>query len=263
MSEPTPQEVAPDQAAPDPPGLLRRTGRAVLRRAVDAGLVGERLQRHVVVCGYPRSGSTLLQLMVDACVDGVDSFTGEVEGRWAAEHAPRRRPYLLTKRPADVEEVAALRAWYARHPGRLQVVVTERDPRDVLVSRHSGYPPSRGYYCSPQRWRRVHDLLGRLGEADDVVRVRYEELVTDPAAVERRLADAVGWSVQHPFAQWHAVVQHGRLDRMTQGALGGVRPLDASSVGGWRRPEHAGRMAQVRAALPELDDVLASEGWEP
>ena len=262
MTEPDPQDVAPDQVAPPPPGPARRAGKRLLRLAVDAGLVGERLRRHVVVCGYPRSGSTVLQLMVDRCVAGVDSFPTEVEGLWAARSANRRSPYLLTKLPADVEHVAALRDWYARRPGRLHVVVTLRDARDVLVSRHAGYPPERGYYCSPERWRRVRAAETALRDDPDVSVVRYETLVRDPTAVERQLREAVGWDVVRPFDRWHEQGDTG-LDRMTRGALGGVRPLDASSVGRWREPQHARRVADVLARLPELPAALVADGYEP
>jgi hypothetical protein len=47
----------------------------VFRKTVDAGLPGlTPLQKHVVVCGFPRTGSTLLQLMVEACVEDVLTF---------------------------------------------------------------------------------------------------------------------------------------------------------------------------------------------
>ena len=125
-------------------------------------------------------------------------------------------------------------------------MVTLRDARDVLVSRHAGYPPERGYYCSPQRWRRVRAAETALRDDPDVTVVRYETLVRDPAAVEHQLREAVGWDVVRPFARWHEQGDTG-LDRMTRGALGGVRPVDASSVGRWREPQHARRVAEGAA----------------
>ena len=255
--------VLPDQVAPPPPGRLRRAGKRALRLAVDRGLIGERLRAHVVVCGFPRSGSTLLQQMVLAGVRGVDAWTTEVEARWAAEHANRRRPWLLTKRPEDVDHVDDVRDWYVANPGRALVLLTTRDARDVLTSRHAGYPPERGYYCSTRRWSQTDARVRSLRRDDDVHEVRYEHLVDDPDAVGERLADAVGWDVVVPFGRWHEAAQESSLDRMTRGALGGVRPVERSRVQRWRAPEHTARLRHVLAELPQLPRRLVEEGHEP
>ncbi|MGB5952223.1 MAG: sulfotransferase [Ornithinimicrobium sp.] len=261
MSEPIAGPVADDQLPPAEPGWVRRGGRRVLRRAVDAGVVGQRLRTHVVICGFPRSGSTLLQLMIDSCVAQVDSFSTEVEALWAAQHAPRRRPWLVTKLPADVEQIPALRDWYAEHPGSLRALLTVRDPRSVLTSRHAAYPPSRGYYVSPERWRRVDDLVSSLIGAPDVTVVHYEDLVGHPEQVQHSLCAEIGWSVHTPFGRFHEQARPQSLDRMTQGALGGLRQLDSSGMDAWQAPEHKERLAAVLTELPDLPDLLVERGY--
>ena len=261
MSEPTPQPVAADQLPPPAPGPLHRAGRRVLRGAVDAGLVGARLRAHVVICGFPRSGSILLQLMIETCVAQVHSFSSEVDAVWAAREAPRRRPWLVTKCPSDVDRVPELRRWYATRPGELQLLLTVRDPRAVLTSRHAGYPPSRGYYVSPARWRAVDELVEGLRLDPDATVLGYEDLVTHPDAVQRALTERLGWSVHTPFARFHNAVQPGTLDRMTTGALGGLRPLERAGLTGWRAPEHRGRLCAVLRELPDLPALLVRRGY--
>lgn len=260
MSEIGPAIVADDQRAPVDPSW-RRAGRMMLRRAVDAGLAGTRLRAHVVICGFPRSGSTLLQLMIRACTEEVHGFTTEVEGMWAASQAPRRDPWMLTKRPADIENVGTLRAWYDAHPGRVHFVLTERDPRGVLTSRHSAYPPHHGYYVSVQRWRRVHQLLEPLRHDDDVTVVRYEALVTRPNEVQRTLESSLGWRSSASFADAHQRVDADELDRMTRGALGGLRSPDCSRTASWCDPGHRDRLRDVVDQLPDLPALLVRDGY--
>ncbi len=247
--------------------LPRRVAKQALRTIVDSGRLAplglQPLQKHVVVCGFPRAGSTLLQLMAQSCVDDVLTFSGEVEALWAARHANRRQRFLLTKLPSDAEQVDAIRAYYRRHPGDARFVFTLRDPRDVLTSTHKGYPDARGYYVSPERWRQVYELMQRYQHDRDVTILRYEALITQPGQVEQQMADAIGWTVTHAFARFHEVAaQRVARDSMTEGALGGLRPLDASGLRRWRQPQHAERLRELLSALPDLPQILVELGYE-
>ncbi len=252
-----------DGAARRQPRSPRVLAKRLLRAGVDVGLVGQRLSRHVVICGFPRSGSTLLQVLVETCVSDADSFTGEVEATWACRHANRRRRFLVTKRPDDVFEVEALRAWYATRPGQLTVLLTVRDPRDVLTSTHAGYPPSRGYYCEPDRWRRIHAAAEAVAADDDVIVCRYEDLVTAPARTQHLLDDRIGWTRTSSFDAFHATPAARTLDLapIDEGALGGVRAIEASALGRWRRPEHRQRLVRVLEELDELPAAVARWGY--
>jgi len=243
---------------------LRRLIKKGMRTAVDRGLFGLRpLQTHVVICGFPRAGSTLLQLMAQCCVDDMLVFSGEVEGLWAAECANRQHSYMLTKLPADIEHISALRNWYDQHPGNAHFVFTLRDPRDVLTSIHKAYPDERGYYVTPERWHRVYGLMQRYKHDNDVTLVRYEDLITQPAEVQRILTDAIGWRVIHPFTNFNEIAaQTVARDSMTEGALGGLRPLDASALGRWQEPRHAKRLRTVLKTLPDLPQILIDLGYE-
>jgi hypothetical protein len=241
-------------------------GRDLLRTLVDDGrlrwLGWRPLRRHVVLCGWPRSGTTLLELIVFSCVQDVWTWPEEVPALLAARDAFRTDPWMCTKDPRDVGRVDAIRAHYRQRSGEPLFVVLERDPRDVLTSTHDGYPPSRGYYCSPARWRGVLDQV-RAVEADpDVLVVRFEDLVTTPWAVQQRLSDAAGWTVTTPFERFHEVARRhrDRLDDMTRGALGGLRPLDPDVLGRWHDPAHVERLRACLEALPELPQVLVDRG---
>ena len=243
----------------------REGARRVVRAAVDSGVPGLRpLQKHLVVCGFPRAGSTLFQVMVDLCIADVRTFSEEVDALWAARAALRNRPFMLTKKPSDVHEVDALRAFYRDHRADVHFVVTLRDPRAVLTSTHNAYPASRGYYVSPERWRRIYRAIQRLRDNNDVTLMHYERLVRIPDDIEAELTRALGWTVEHPFSDFYAVAQKRQLarDSMTEGALGGLRPLDAGGLNRWRQPKHRDRLREVVDAVPELPHALVELGYE-
>lgn len=239
--------------------------RRVARRVVDSGLPGTHpLVCHVVVCGFPRTGSTLLQLMIAASVVDVRVFDGEIEALWAARHALRNHRWMLTKCPRDIEHVEAIRRRYAGRRARPLFVFMQRDPRAVLTSRHAGYPDSRGYYVDFDRWRRVDSLRRALGTTEDVLDVRYEDLVRDPDRIQARLAGFVGWSQHSRFSDYLQSIQHRRasVDSMTDGALGGLRSVESSRIQRWRDPDNEPRLQAMLHALPELPERLIELGYE-
>lgn len=243
----------------------RSSRKRLLRAAADRGWFGlTQLQKHIIICGSPRSGTTLLQLIIDCCVADVDTFPVEVHALFAADHAERRRPFLVTKMPDDIVRVPEIRARYRSLVGEPHFVAMFRDPRAVLTSIHKAYPASRGYYVSIERWRDVRDRIEHIKGDPDVTLVRYEDLVRDPDRVQETLAERIGWTVRHPFSHYYEIAAARGLERdsMTEGALGGMRPLDTASVDAWRRPEHAGRLQRILEEIPQLPDDLITMGYE-
>ena len=237
----------------------------ILRIAIDNGWAGLKpLNRHVVICGFPRTGSTLLQLMIESCVDDVKTFDGEVEALWAAPWALRNHTHMLTKFPRDIGQVTAIREYYRHHTGAAQFVLMLRDPRAVLTSMHKAYPSDQGYYVSFERWQAIFERFRRIARDSDVAVVRYEDLVRDPDTVGTTLAETVGWNMRRPFAQYELYLDqkaHAR-DSMTEGALGGLRAVEASRISGWRQPQHLPRLRAMLEAIPDMPAHLIELGYE-
>lgn len=97
------------------------------------------LSRHIVICGFPRSGSTLLLLMVETSFTGNQS--GAAVGRGAARrfedfHARVPRRFDVTAlngvRPLDPDAITRWRE--PRHRDRMRSVIRDMpELGDVLI----------------------------------------------------------------------------------------------------------------------------------
>jgi hypothetical protein len=215
---------------------------------------------HVVACGFPRTGSTLLQMMVRASVADCDAPPSECSALGADQAIRRNEPYLLTKRPGDILQLDRIRRELAQQNVRPLFLLMVRDPRDILTSRHAAYPGMRGYYVSPDRFRAVWKAIAANRSKEDCLVLRYEDLVQQTDLVQEQLTERIGWKVTAPFSRFHE--RCAPRDSITEGALGGLRSVDASGIGRWQQAEHTPRLLSLLEALPELPDVCQTLGYE-
>lgn len=169
---------------------------------------------------------------------------------------------LITKRPNDIWHWREIRE---KHP-ETKFIVTIRDPRCMVTSRHPIYP----------RWTASHDhyLAGHgpdamvypyggvipvarkireLQEAEDVLTVRYEDLVDDPQSVQQRIG-ALGLVFKARFDSFH------EREPGEWPALRGLRPVDPENKHRWKHePE---RIRQQFSECPALFDLVEEYGYE-
>lgn len=243
----------------DPPSFapLRRGIKAAYVRAAELRLFGlVPIRTHVVICGFPRSGTTLLQLMVETSTAGARVFGRERSALNVARRVwPGRHPVLITKRPDDVFRIGEVRDYYRGRRTEVRFVVSVRDPRAVLTSIFVDKP---GYLVSSEKWRAVHEHVRYARQFPDVTVVEYRRVVEMPEAVQTELAAFTGCEIATRFDQFHASVPANFDTR----ALNGVRPLDRRSFDKWRHPKHRARIQQVLAEIPELPQRLIEMGYE-
>ena len=208
-------------------------------RALWALTPGEHTQ--VVICGFPRSGSTLLQSWLEAAVPHAVSFHRERPAlRVMRSPFPFGR-WRITKRPHDIHQVGAIRALARRRGIRVRFLVTDRDPRAVLTSRHG---ESSDYYVSVGRWQADAAAADAQRGRDDVCVVTYKDLIQRPSAVQAQIEWFIGCTAAVSLTGAHKTIPK----RFNAVALNGVRPLDPSRLEAWRAPEHAARVAYVTGA---------------
>lgn len=203
----------------------------------------------IVICGYPRSGSTLLYNMIRATVANYRTFDREHSAVGLREPGP-----WISKHPADRR--------YPDLPCRR--IITIRDPRDVLCSVHSSLPDT--FKVSAD-----HVIAGRppgevmsegLIEIDAQVQalagvtIRYEELCSDPGSVQERLRRKLGLQFVGAFEDFHKADIPDGLAKQ----LNGVRPVTQARIGAWRN--HPERIREQFARFPELHEILIRRGYE-
>jgi hypothetical protein len=260
-AERTARPPCPEFAKPHPrpapfAASLRRFARRSILSAIDSGWLGlQALQQHVVVCGFPRSGSTMLQAMIEACVVGARTFRDERPALDAARRALRNHRLMVTKDPWDVFYVDEIRDFYSSRRATVQFVLTNRDPRAVLTS---FFEDSTEYYVPPDWWRAHRDHFQYARSFADVLCIEYADLVSSPASVERQLTERIGWKLRERFANFHQALPK---DFNTVG-LNGLRPPDPSTAAKWRHPRHRERLRQVLGEIPDLPDYLIEAGYE-
>jgi hypothetical protein len=89
--------------------FMRTRVRTWLRRHYIRQYLARRwpLDTHVVICGFPRSGTTLLHLMVSTTVQAATTFSKERNALGVGgKREARGQPWLITKRPADLLRLA-------------------------------------------------------------------------------------------------------------------------------------------------------------
>jgi hypothetical protein len=250
---------------------VRRRLVAPLYRLPDTGLFGlTPLESHVLICGFPAAGTTLLQLMLENGLPDARRFGREVGGWRAATYSWRNHPVVISKVPHDVFRLAALRAFYATRRARLRVLLMLRDPRDLLTARrprtgrgaagcgrYATQCGADGYCLTPAQWRRYWVAFCQNRRHAGTLVVRYEDLVADVAAEQGRIERFIDRTMSVPFADCMKV---DRPD-FDATALQGRRPVDASRVARWRDPAHAARLADVLRHLPELPAAVAELGY--
>lgn len=206
------------------------------------------MHRIHIVGFSPRTGTTLLAECMAACFE-IDAFEPHEAG------IDRDRPgahIYLTKNPGDTAKVPTA---LQRRP-ELYVFCMMRDPRDVIVSRHAGNPDR--YWAPLRYWKLRLEQLGPVLAHPRFAVVRYEDLVTKPDAVQ----DAI--IARCPFlkkrAPFSVFDQIARPSAQSLQALGGLRCIEAASIGNWRN--HLPRVAGQLLLHGPISDELIRFGYE-
>lgn len=151
--------------------------------------------------------------------------------------------YCVTKRDAlwwqteNVEQLAAFAIQY-----KVRLISLVRDPRDVLTSRHS--QGSTDYYVAPSTWAQcmaaTDTLAARLKDHQEIITVRYEDVVTNPQNTQQLIESKLGMKVRSDVKSWSEL-----KDNLSSAELGNslarvitamhkLRNFDPSSIAQWK-----------------------------
>lgn len=198
----------------------------------------------IMVTGFPRSGTTLLYCMLRHSVSGYQFCA--TENRDVLEGQISKYPKAVFTLPG-------------KHAHRAIVMI--RDPRAILTSIHRGEGFAKhGYFVSAHSC--VNDERGLcewwegIKRLKTALRVRYEDLVDDPDAIQSQIGERFGLTYRARFSDFHTS-EHGRY---WEDAMNGRRPVNARD---WRSdPEHVARVTRQFSEFPELHAVMQEMGYE-
>jgi hypothetical protein len=238
---------------------LRRRCLSKMFRLPDTGLFGlTRLRTHILICGFPASGTTLLQLMLENGLPHARRFGREIGGWRAATYSWRNHAVMVSKVPHDLFRLEPLRRFYAVRPAELKVILMQRDPRDLMTATRENCPGITAYCGDAHLWERYYRAFIRHRNDPHTLIVRYEDLVADPGAEQARIESFVGEPMALPFSNFNSV---DRPD-FDQTTLCGLRPVERSRVSRWNQPEHHTRMREVLTEMPSFARAVLELGYE-
>jgi len=241
-------------------------------------LVGQK-QRQLVVCGYPRSGTSLLYNMLASTLRGKFRFT-EFEKYFI--HHIHKLGNIATKAPLDILHIKYIDSLNI-HKKNLIILVMVRDIREVITSRHPVFPDK--YFIGgdfsywPQdsefnEWKydapgviQISEAIRVASKRNDVLIVKYEDLTSNPDKVQKKLGCIYDLEFDGEFSKYNEYSSN-----LPYSYSGKYKPKDPTLVleGGsviernkrWMDPKYKGRIVDQFEKCPELFDLLIEYGYE-
>lgn len=236
---------------------LRRAPVMWWYQLADKGFMGKTpLKKHVLVCGYPRGGTTMFLAMLEYAYPKSRHFGEEISGWRAAAFEPRSHELMISKVPKDLLVLHRVQNFYQGRPAVLKSIIMLRDPRDVLTSHHVSH--DRPYFQEPEEWRLFHSRYQYHKGRPDVMILKYEDLVDDVAGTQAKVEAFIGEKAERPFVDFHKA----EMKDFDTRPLNGIRPADKKGVGRWAKAEHAKRIEQILEELPDFPELLVEMGYE-
>ena len=241
------------------------SGHAIARKVLFAWAGIERI--HIIGCA--RSGTTMLHLAM-GCFSNLMRPEDETSPLYPflAERArlvlrvgwrPGRKFYVTKRdsgwyKPKHRDALIAL-----TRMENIGLICMVRDPRDVMISRHaeSKFGPPTEAYVTPLRWYESilagEHIFRALSDYPRKLLLRYEDLVTQPQAAERRMIECFGLAQNPGALPIDRIKDNYERLKIAFGAdqimaLNGLRNMSPSSIGRWR--SHSEEDPMDAAPLP-------------
>jgi len=236
--------------------------------------------KYIIICGYPRSGTSLLYNMLSSSVKGFRCLPFEV----SCLDAIKKYGNIISKRPLDIFNIDQL-ADLNLFKKKIIVLVVIRDIRDVVTSIHPNVP--NDYFIGYQASYRVGNEYpykpclknpGILAYSEAIksilaspnvhsIIIKYEDLVKKPDKVKEVIKSKVNLRFKNNFSDFHK-----RTQKHAYQYKGKVKPVDSTLVreskevdktrrGKWSKLEHKNRIIK-QFANPSMRKLLVTYGYE-
>jgi hypothetical protein len=226
------------------------------------------MAKHVFICGYPRSGSTMFYNMLRTTVTNFAFLEREMTAR-----AVIARPEdYVTKRPLDIFDVDNILAANVLRKAIFCIILI-RDIRSVMTSRHQRVPDDYfiGFdhqYFAPEDTAtftnpgivQTHIAIARAWQRHDLTKiiVRYEDILRDSDTIQEQLGAAIGFQYRGALRDFYKHDTPPALEYQ----LNIRRAPDLDAIEAWRAPQHRQRISDQFTRCPQLFELLKVYGYE-
>jgi hypothetical protein len=235
-------------------------------------ILHNRTEKHLILCGFPRSGTTMAYNMMRYSVEdtGVVTVPQELS---ALRSKNIYAENLITKRPLDAMDFEKIESEIGRFRD-VRYVALIRDPRDSISSIHNSVPNQFFQDLETQMfldessaamsfsnpglkdiWAKIKSMKQSL--EGRVMIVRYEDFVSDPETMKEKISLFSGFLFQKSFEDFHKA----NIPEKLRVQLNGVSKVRAKERPAWMEPERLKRVLQCYEAFPDLDDFCQELGY--
>lgn len=208
------------------------------------------LPKRIVICGSPRSGTTLMNEFMK-CFYGTYVMNRE-EYALRFPYLVVNKKYIVTKHPLDFSNIDKIIDVY-NDP---YILFMLRDPRDVIVSKHFKYKDQ--YFVNFTLWEKAIHAFEST-DYDKKLLVKYEELIRKPNVYQKEIARQINLESKSNFEDYYQFVDKRHQDVK---ALGGVRNVDPGNFGKFKAKENYNRIKTQLNNYPQMSDYLIKYGYE-
>jgi len=237
--------------------------------------------KHIVICGFPRSGTSLMLNMLSTVIEKFKFEEFEV----GAQDRLHRSGNFVTKYPLNILDLDEIESKNKLNK-KIFFIVIMRDIRDVLTSRHPNVPDEYfiGFQNSwwPQdssfkKWNYnapgINDIYRELkkiksNKRENLILIRYEDLVNNTENVQIELKQFLGIDFTGNLSDFykhkdkHVYNYTGRFEAKDSSLVRENDKIDTSRVEKWKLPEHHKRICEQFTKHPELFQLLIDYNYE-
>lgn len=261
------------------PGLINRIRFCVTASISKVARLLGYQQTQLIVCGYPRGGTSLLYNMLSATLQHKLKFT-DFEKYYI--HHIHKLGNIASKAPLDINHLEHIDELNI-HDKKIAIIIVIRDIRDVISSKHpiktDDYFIGHDFSYWPngknlEQWTYdapgvvpITEKIRAIQHRPDVILVKYEDLVKDPDAVQSTLQKTFDLPFEGLFSKYHefkgdlAYKYEGKYQAKDESLV-----LEGKAVTNrakrWQQEQYRDRIIQQCEACPQLLDILIEFGYE-
>lgn len=202
------------------------------------------------ITGQSRGGTTLLKNLFGVCFKNVFAPLGETHYYQRRDIAPNT--ILISQCASDANDLDQVEEMLSMP--NMDIIFMIRDVRDSMVSEMEG---------------KIHHLNSHTADhlfalplvQEKAFICKYENLVSDPDALQVSLANYFDLTIAHPFSEGYKYFP-SELEHDYQKYLNGIRPIDTNSVGRWQNSPYRQEIEAIINNNPHIKRFLIDYGYE-